>query len=137
MLLLAMVSNCQAQDSLKKDHKLLEIALITTSVVTSALGDGLNSRAKYESGHALAYVSVLSLIALPFVVKPTWKFPVTYILIRYALFDAFYNIGAKRSLSYRGGKNYYDETTGKIPLGVFNATKIASIGIVIYINLKK
>ncbi len=137
MMFLAIVINCQAQDSLKKDDKVLEIRLITTSVITSALGDGLNSRTKYESGHALAYVSVLSLIALPFVVKPTWKFPVSYILIRYALFDAFYNIGANRKLTYIGGKNFYDETTGKVPLGVLNATKIASIGIVIYLNVKK
>lgn len=123
-------------DTCRRGHPVIEIALITTSVVAGAIGDGLNSRMKYSSGHALCALSYASLIALPFVVKPNWKFPVTYILLRYALFDAMYNVGAKRNLNYVGGKNFYDEGAGKMPRSVFDATKIASIGIVILINRK-
>lgn len=135
LLLLPML--CKAQDTTRRNHPILEIGLITTSVVAGALGDGLNSRMKYSSGHALCALSYASLIALPFVVKPNWKFPVTYILLRYALFDALYNVGANRNLNYVGGKNYYDESVGRIPLSVLNGTKIASIGIVILLNAKK
>jgi hypothetical protein len=127
----------KAQDSTRRNHPVLEIGLITTSVVAGALGDGLNSRTKYSSGHALCALSYASLIALPFVVKPNWKFPVSYILLRYALFDALYNVGAKRNINYIGGKNYYDESIGKMPLSVMNGTKIVSIGIVVLLNAKK
>lgn len=123
-------------DTCRKGHPIIDIALITTSVVTGALADGLNSRMKYSSGHFLATVSIASLLAVPFVVKPNWKLPVTYILLRYALFDALYNVGAHRNLNYIGGKNYYDESIGKMPRSAFDATKIASIGIVILINRK-
>lgn len=126
----------KAQDSTKRNHPILEIGLITTSVVAGALGDGLNSRTKYSSGHALCALSYASLIALPFVVKPNWKFPVSYILLRYALFDAMYNVGAHRKLNYIGGKNYYDESIGKVPGSVINASKILSLGVVIYLNRK-
>lgn len=121
---------------IRKDHKLAEIGLISFSVVAGALGDGLNSRAKYTAGHLLSSASVISLLAIPFVVKPNWKFPVTYVLLRYALFDAMYNVGAHRNLNYIGGKNYYDETVGRMPGSVINATKIASIGVVILLNSK-
>lgn len=123
-------------DTCRKGHPIIEIALITTSVVTAALGDGLNSRMKYSSGHFLSTVSIASLLAVPFVVKPNWKLPVTYILVRYALFDMLYNVGANRKLNYIGGKNYYDEGASRVPVSVFNASKIASIGIVILINRK-
>jgi hypothetical protein len=135
IFLIAFKVNAQ-QDTTRKNHKWLEIGLISTSVITGALGDGLNSRAKYTPGHLLASASILSIIAVPFVVKPNWKFPVTYVLLRYALFDAIYNVGAKRNINYIGSKNYYDETVGRMPTGVFNATKIASIGLVILINKK-
>jgi len=127
---------CRAQDTTRRNHPILEISLITTSVVAGALGDGLNSRMKYSSGHALCALSYASLIALPFVVKPNWKFPVSYILLRYALFDAMYNVGAHRNLNYIGGKNYYDESIGKVPGSVINASKILSVGVVILLNTK-
>lgn len=125
-----------AQDSTRRNHPVLEIGLITTSVIAGALGDGLNSRMKYSQGHALCALSYASLIALPFVVKPNWKFPVSYVLLRYALFDAFYNVGANRKLNYIGGKNYYDESIGKVPGSVINTSKVLSIGVVILLNSK-
>lgn len=126
----------RAQDSTRRNHPVWEIGLITTSVVAGALGDGLNSRMKYSQGHALCALSYASLIALPFVVKPNWKFPVSYVLLRYALFDAFYNVGANRKLNYIGGKNYYDESIGKMPGSVINTSKILSIGVLILLNRK-
>jgi hypothetical protein len=137
IVLMSFQANAQDTCSCRKNHELAEIGLITTSVITGALGDGLNSRAKYSSGHFLASVSIVSILAVPFVIKPNWKFPVTYILLRYALFDGFYNVGANRNLNYIGGKNYYDETAGRVPLGVFDASKFLSIGAVIYINRPK
>ena len=137
-LLLILSLNVNAQDTLKKDHNLLQIGLLTTSVVTGALGDGLNSRMYYKSGHILSAASYVSLLAVPVFTHVSKhnaiKYVVSYTLIRYSLFDAFYNIGAHRNINYIGGKNYYDESVGRMPLGVFNTTKIASIGLVIYLN---
>lgn len=141
-LLAGLFGTSYGQDSIPvKKHRLLQIGLLTTSVVTSALGDGLNSRTKYGSGHALSAASYLSLLAVPIFThvgkRDAIRFVVSYTLIRYALFDGLYNVGAKRNINYIGGKNYYDESAGRMPLGVFNATKVASLGIVIFINSHK
>lgn len=129
---------CHAQDStkVKRKGRWIEYALFTAAVISNAVGDGENSREHYESGHALNALSIGCLLAIPFVSKPSWKLPVTYIAVRYALFDGFYNAGANRNINYRGGKNYYNEGVGHIPLGVFDATKIAALGLSIIINLK-
>lgn len=129
---------CKAQDSTKQSRKgrWMQYALFTAAIVSNAAGDGLNSRVHYESGHALNALSIGCMLAVPFVSKPNWKLPVSYILIRYALFDGFYNYGAARSINYRGGKNYYNEGVGHVPLGVLNASKFASLGLSIVINLK-
>lgn len=116
--------------------KWLSYAILTTSVLSNALGDGLNSREYYAQGHALNALSIGGLLGYPFSSKVTWKTPVTYILIRYALFDLFYNIGAHRDWNYRGGKNYYNEGVGHIPLGALNASKAAAFVLSIAINIK-
>lgn len=136
VLLLIPGIKAKAQDTIVYKHskKWIEITLVTVSVVSGGLGDGLNSRAKYGTGHVLSALSYASVLAIPFFVKPSWKFPVTYLLLRYAIFDGMYNVGAHRNLNYIGGKNYYDETVGRMPLAVFDGTKIASIGIVILLN---
>lgn len=130
-----------AQIDTCREHKWLEVGLFTTSVITGALGDGLNSRTKYGSGHLLSAASYVSLLAIPIFSHVSKKHAISYVisytLIRYALFDAFYNVGANRKLNYIGGKNYYDESIGKMPLSVLNGTKIASVGIVILLNLKR
>lgn len=124
------------KDKSPRKGRWVEYALFTAAIVSNAVGDGENSRTKYEAGHALNALSIGCLLAVPFVSKPSWKMPVTYIAIRYALFDGFYNAGAKRNINYRGGKNYYNEGVGHIPLGVFNASKIAALGFSLIINLK-
>jgi|SRR5579863_381591 len=128
----------RAQDTTKhtRKGKWLQYALLTTSVVANAVGDGLNSREYYAQGHALNALSIGTLLAVPFVCKPNWKMPVNYILIRYAIFDGLYNYGAHRNLNYRGGQNYYNEGIGHVPLGVLNTTKFLSLGASILINIK-
>ena len=139
LLALFLITSVQAQDSLstRKKHPLLEIGVFTASVIMNGLGDGLNSRTYYNSGHLLSAASIGSLLVLPIFSKADWKYPITYLGIRYALFDAFYNIGAHRKLSYEGGKNYYDEGAGKLGTKTLDATKIASLGFVIYLDTKK
>lgn len=92
--------------------RFLEYAIFTTSIVANALGDGLNSRQYFAQGHAINALAVGGLLAYPFVHKVTWKSPLTYILIRYALFDLLYNIGAHRDWNYRGGANFYNQGVG-------------------------
>lgn len=136
LLLISIWSKAQS-DSTRHKGRWIEYGLFTLSVASSALGDGLNSRTKYTAGHLLSATSYISLLAIPFVVhKPNWKLPATYLLIRYAWFDGLYNVGAHRNLNYIGGKNYYDESVGRMPLSVLHATKIGALGLSIIINLK-
>lgn len=111
--------------------------LCAVSVITQGIGDGMNSRMLYNPGHLLCAVSYTSLIAIPFTGRVDWKMPVTYVLLRYALFDLCYNLAAKRKLNYEGGKNYWDESVGKMPYGALSATKFISFGAVIYLNSRK
>lgn len=111
-------------------------AILTSSVLTNAVGDGLNSRQYYAQGHALNAFAVGGLLTYPFVNKVSWKTPITYILVRYALFDLLYNVGAHRNLNYRGGKNYYNQGLGHVPLAAVDATKILSLALSVYINIK-
>lgn len=113
-----------------------EYGLFTASILSNSVGDGLNSRQYYAQGHALNALSVGCLLAYPFAHKVNWKSPLTYILVRFALFDLFYNIGAHRDLNYRGGKNFYNQGVGHIPLGALNASKAAALALSVYINLK-
>lgn len=120
-----------------RDHKWIRYALFTTAVISQAVGDGENSRQHFELGHSLNALSIGAMFAVPFFTKhPNWKLPVTYIAIRYAVFDGFYNLGAARKLNYRGGKNYYNEGLAPVPLGVLNASKFAALGLSVVINLK-
>jgi hypothetical protein len=138
-LLIATVGYGQVRtDSVRHNKgKWIAYGLFAVSVASSSVGDGLNSRMKYGSGHALSALSYASIIAIPFVIKrPNWKIPTTYLLLRYAAFDALYNVGAKRNLNYVGGKNFYDESVGKMPLAALHATKAAALGLSIVINLK-
>jgi hypothetical protein len=119
-----------------RKHPITQLALLASSVIASGLGDGMNSRTIYTPGHLLSAYSYLAVLAVPFTGKIDWKMPVSYVLLRYALFDLCYNIGARRKLNYIGGKNYYDESVGRMPLSVMNGTKIIGLGIVIYLNRK-
>lgn len=126
----------RAQDSVKRRVTLPQYLVLTTSVIAGGIGDGLNSRQYFAQGHALNALAIGGLLAYPFLGKVNWKTPLTYILIRYALFDLMYNIGAHRDWNYRGGANYYNQSIGHVPLGVLNGTKFLSLGISIYINSK-
>lgn len=120
----------------ERKGKWIAYGLCAVSVLSSSIGDGLNSRMKYGSGHALSALSYASLLAIPFVSKASWRIPASYLLLRFALFDGLYNLGAKRNINYIGGKNFYDESVGKMPLGVLNASKFGALGLSVIINLK-
>jgi hypothetical protein len=137
LLILLIPLSSLAQDSTRREHKWLTTGICIASVVAGGIGDGMNSRTKYTAGHILSAVSYATLIALPFTTKVTWRYPVTYLLVRYAMFDAMYNVGAHRNLNYMGGKNYYDESVGKMPLSVLHGSKVISLGVVVYLNRKK
>ncbi len=124
-----------AQDTTKHTN-IAQYLILTSSVISGGLGDGLNSRQYFAQGHALNAFAIGGLLAYPFAGTVNWKTPVTYVLIRYALFDLMYNLGAHRNPNYRGGANYYNQSIGHVPLGVLNATKFLSLGASIYINLK-
>jgi hypothetical protein len=132
--------NIKAQDTIVYKHKnrLLEYSLMTISIISQGLGDGLNSRMKYKESHILYATSVLSLVSIPVFVplskKDKFKYISTYFLLRYSLFDYSYNIGANRKLNYLGGDNVYDKTVHVLPVQLTNISKLISIGFVVYIN---
>jgi hypothetical protein len=134
------IFSVNAQDTIVYKHKnrLLEYGLMAFSIVSQGLGDGLNSRMRYKESHILYAISVLSLVSVPVFVplskKDKFKYISTYFLLRYALFDYSYNIGANRKLNYLGGDNVYDKTIHIIPAGLVNVSKAISIGLIFYIN---
>jgi hypothetical protein len=140
LILLVLFSlNTQAQDSIPpRRGSLVTLALFSGSVIMGGIGDGLNSRAHYASGHLLNAASVASLIAVPLLVKISghdkFRYLASYVLIRYAFFDMAYNKAAQRPANFMGGKNYYDETLSRIPTPVINGSKALSLGFVFMIN---
>lgn len=141
-LLISILFKAEAQDTIIYKHKsrLLEYGLMTLSIVSQGLGDGLNSRMKYQASHILYATSILSLVSVPVFVplskKDKFKYISTYFLLRYALFDYSYNVGAKRKLNYLGGDNVYDKTVHVLPDKLITTSKFISIGVIFLINSK-
>jgi hypothetical protein len=122
--------------SVHAQDRLLQVGLLTSSVVFNAVGDGLNSKLHYAEGHVFNGLSVASLLAIPCFTKVgnKVKFLSTYVLLRYGLFDQIYNMSARNHIDYEGGDNYYDRTVIKLPQNVIYGTKIISLGLVILLN---
>lgn len=129
---------CSELKAQNKEHKWLNIGLLTSAVVFNAVGDGLNSKEHYATGHVFNAASMASLIAIPVFSSVNknsrLSFISSYVLIRYALFDQIYNASAKNPINYEGGDNYYDRTVVRLPQNVIYGTKILSLGLIFYIN---
>jgi hypothetical protein len=142
VLLTLSIQALKAQDSLtiKPKHHWLQVALLASSVVFNGIGDGLNARENYATGHAFNFLSIGSLIAVPLFDPPDrhkkLKFVATYLLIRYAFFDQVFNKAAQLPMNYLDGQNVYDKALHSVPPSVLYSTKIISLGFVIFLNKK-
>jgi len=137
LLTIFLVSSIYAQH---KRDKWVRLGLFTSCVVFNAVGDGL-----YDDGHKLLSksfkaASIGSLLVIPIVThvdrKKGIKYVATFGLLRYAIFDAGYNLSRNLPYNYVGTTSVQDKLTNKLPPIISSATKILSLGLVIHLNNK-
>ena len=89
------------------------IALFTTSIVLGGIGDALNDDGMKPYGHACDALSIGLLVASPFLLdidKSNWaSYILSYTFIRFALFDASYNLTRGLPVGYVGNSCLTDK----------------------------
>jgi len=122
----------------KSQDKWVRVGLLTTSIVLNAVGDGLYDEGKKLESKSFKAASIGTLLIVPLVThierKDGWNYVITFTCLRYALFDAGYNLTRNLPYDYTGTTSHHDRFLGKIPKSVVTATKGISLGIVIYLN---
>jgi hypothetical protein len=90
------------------------IALYSTSIVLSAVGDGMNDSGNKVLGHALNATSTGLLVASPFILnvrKDNWGwYAASYLTLRVGLFDPAYNLSRGLPIEYVGNSSIWDKT---------------------------
>ncbi len=116
ILLIVVCLSANAQyNPYKHSHKegYKAIALFTTSIVLSAVGDGLNDEGFKTYGHLLNAASTGLLVASPFILdidRSNWLFYiVSYSFIRAGLFDTSYNLTRGLPANYVGNSSFWDK----------------------------
>ena len=114
LLIFAFLSTEAQRPSQKESIKTL--ALFTTSIVLSAVGDGLNDSGNKTLGHALNATSTGLLLTSPFILSPqkdNWLWYIaSYSFIRASIFDASYNLSRGLPLTYVGNSSLWDKALG-------------------------
>lgn len=89
------------------------------TVAIGAVGDGVYDNGNKQLGHALKAAEVGMLISGPFVLGlDKWDgipYIASYAMIRFALFDGFYNASRGLPALNTGSTSYYDDVTSKVP----------------------
>jgi hypothetical protein len=113
ILLLFFTMNLSAQ----YDHRFTKksttsLAMDLSSIVLDAMGDAYMDMGRKDLGHALNAASIGMLAVEPFVIdfkKEDWKWKLpAYILLRFAVFDATYNLTRDLPISNFGTTSNYD-----------------------------
>ena len=93
------------------------LAIIGTSIILDAVGDGFNDSGSKVLGHSLNAASVGILVASPFILKiPRHKwgwYAATYVTMRIAIFDPLYNITRGLPIGYVGDSSLWDKSLQK------------------------
>ena len=102
----------------KKEWKYKEavktIAVYSSSIILSAVGDGLNDSGNKMYGHTCNAISTGLLVASPFILdvkKHNWGwYAATYLSFRIAFFDPAYNVSRGLPIGQIGTSNLWDKT---------------------------
>ena len=115
ILLIFTLVSAQAQRPSQKEA-VKTIALFTTSIVLSSMGDGFNDSGSKVLGHSLNAASTGLLLASPFILnvsKENWLWYIaSYSFIRVGLFDTSYNLTRGLPISYVGDSSLWDKAIG-------------------------
>ena len=92
------------------------LSIILGSIVSGAIGDGLNDKGKKLIGHAFKAVEIGSLLISPFIIYTNlWlAYIASYLLIRASIFDPIYNITRGNKLSYIGDSSLWGKFLKKL-----------------------
>ncbi len=116
------------------------LGIYTSQIVLSATGDALNHTGYKSWGHISNFAATGTLLTSPFIVdiqKDNWYWHImTYICLRFALYDITYNAVAGHKLTYRGDSQLWGIWRLKYPEGAFMPFRAISltVGIAIPIN---
>lgn len=121
-------------------QKWVRYGMFAASMVANGIGDGMHDEKKNNVlAHGFKAASVGLLLTTPLILKEKQK-PLPYIssfiLLRYAIFDASYNMSRGLPYNYTGSTSVHDNTLARVPKSVVTGSKILSLGLSIYINNK-
>ena len=121
-------------------QKLVRYGMFAASIVANGIGDGMNDKGKNKVlAHGFKAASVGLLLTTPLILKEKQKplpYITSFILLRYAVFDASYNAARGLPYNYTGTSSVHDNTLARVPKSVVTGSKILSLGLSIYINNK-
>jgi hypothetical protein len=127
--------------SFAQHDRLKLIGLYTTSIVLNGIGDGLNDSGHKTLGHTMTAISIGTLFITPFLVDykkdKFFYYLATYTCIRFALFDASYNLSRGLPLDYVGVSAPTDKLLNKTSKGVLMGGKVIALTIGIVIPIKE
>ena len=118
ILLLASLNSFAQYNPYKVDHKdaIVELSLISTSIVLDAMGDAYNDTGSKVLGHSLNALSIGSLLLAPVLLdltKENWiLYGITYIGLRISFFDPVYNLTRGLPIGYIGTTSLWDKAIG-------------------------
>ena len=118
------------------------LTIFTASIVLDAVGDGLYDSGDKTAGHAFQAMSTGILLTSPIFLNMDkdnfWRYLVSYVSLRIAIFDYTYNATRGLPLSYTGTTALTDKVWGKFNPGAghlwFPKTIFFTLGVVIPIN---
>ena len=112
LILVSLNSFGQYKRNLDNKDIYVSLAIMTSSVILGGVGDGFNDNGMKPLGHSLNALSIVPLLIAPFVLDISdykWaSYILSYTFIRFALYDAGYNITRGLPLAYLGNSSLYD-----------------------------
>ena len=126
--------------SAQKHAGLKLVGLYTTAIVLNGIGDGLNDSGHKSWGHTANAAAIGTLLITPFIVdykKDKFLYYLaSYTCIRFALFDASYNLSRGLPFDYVGISAPTDKLLNDTPKGLLLGGKVLAFSIGIIIPLK-
>ena len=121
-------------------QKWVRYGMFAGSIVLNGVGDGMNdAKINKVFAHGLKAASVGMLLVTPLIDKDKPKalpYISTFILLRYAVFDASYNLARGLPYDYTGSTSVHDKSLASIPKSIVTGSRMISLGLSIYINRK-
>lgn len=135
LLLISISASAQKKEAWKV------ITVYSSSIILNAVGDGLNDSGHKDWGHACNAASIGFLLTSPFIIdydKSKWGYYLTsYVGLRFAMFDASYNLSRSLPYNYVGVTAPTDKMLQNMPRNLITFSKGISLSIGIITPITK